>query len=156
MEKFVGLHLPEHADAADGVAHLARDVIDRRGDRAQTDLVFAVLDGVALVADAAELRRELLGCGEGVRRKGLQLRVRQNAAAFGRGDVGKEELALRGAVDRQARADLGDDAQTRAGLLLRERHDRGAVKNGQEDALAKLIADGLHVRPGDRADIPRI
>lgn len=156
VKKFVGLHLPEHADAADGVADLTGHVTDRRGDRAQADLILAVFYGVALLADAGELGRKLLHCRECMGRIGLELCVRENAAALGRGAVGKKELSLRRAVDRQSCADLGHNAKTCPGLLLRERHDRGAVEDGQKHALAELSADALHVRPRDRADVPGI
>ena len=156
VQELVGLDLAEHADAADGVAYLARHIVDGRGDRAKANFVFAVFHGVALLADAGELGGELLRRGEGVGRVGLELGVREDAAALGRGAVGQKQLALRRAVDRQTRADLGDHAQARAGFLLRERHDGGAVKDRQEDALAELGADVLHVRPGDGTDVPRV
>ena len=71
VEKFVGLYLPEHADAADGIADLAGHVPNRRGNGAQADLILAVFHGVALLADAGELGRKLLGSGERVGCKGL-------------------------------------------------------------------------------------
>ena len=130
--------------------------MDRRGDGAQADLILAVFHSVALLADVGQLRRELLRRGERVRREGLELGVRENAAALRRRAVGKEKLALRRTVDRQARADLGHDAQSRAGFLLRQRHDRRTVENRQKYALAKLGTDALHMRPCDRADVPRV
>ena len=153
-EKLVGLHLPKHSDAADGVAHLAGHVMDRRGDGAQADLILAVFHSVALLADVGQLRRELLRRGERVRREGLELGVRENAAALRRRAVGKEKLALRRTIDRKPCADLGHDAKTRAGLLLCQRYDCCTVKNRQEYTLAKFSADTLHMRPCNRTDIP--
>ena len=94
VQELVGLDLAEHADAADGVAYLARHIVDGRGDRAQANFVFAVFHGVALLADAGELGGELLRRGEGVGRVGLELGVREDAAALGRGAVGQKQLAL--------------------------------------------------------------
>ena len=153
-EKLVGLHLPEHSDAADGVAHLAGHVMDRRGDGAQADLILAVFHSVALLADAGKFGHKLLRRGKCMGREGLEFGVCKNAAALRRRAVGKEKLALRRAVDRQARADLGHDAKTRAGLLLCQRYDCCTVKNRQEYTLAKFSADTLHMRPCNRTDIP--
>ena len=37
-QEILGIHLPEHADDTDGIAHLARGVAHRRGNRAQPTL----------------------------------------------------------------------------------------------------------------------
>ena len=130
--------------------------MDRRGDGAQADLILAVFHSVALLTDAGKFGHKLLWRGKCMGREGLEFGVCKNAAALCRGTVGKKQLSLRRAVDRQARADLGHDAQSRAGFLLRQRHDRRAVENRQKYALAKLGTDALHMRPCDRADVPRV
>ena len=153
-EKLVGLHLPEHSDAADGVAHLAGHVMDRRGDGAQADLILAVFHSVALLTDAGKFGHKLLWRGKCMGREGLEFGVCKNAAALRRGTVGKKQLSLRRTIDRKPCADLGHDAKTRAGLLLCQRYDCCTVKNRQEYTLAKFNADTLHMRPCNRTDIP--
>ena len=60
QEEILRIDLPEHADHADGVAHLSGRVTHRRGNRAQADLELPVLHGVALLADLLKLGLELL------------------------------------------------------------------------------------------------
>ena len=102
MQEFVGLHLPEHADTADGIAHLAGHVMDRCRDGAQADLVLAVFDGVAVRAAGLDLPHQGGRVGDGVRRElrhGLRAQQRLGARA---GHIRQKHLALRRAVEGQA------------------------------------------------------
>ena len=67
----------------------------------------------------------------------------------------QKHLALRRAVDRQTRADVGHDAQRAARLHLIERDNAAALADREHDGRARLLAQKLHIGPRDKGDIPR-
>ena len=67
--KLLGVDAAEHTDDAHGVAYLALHGANRRGDGAQTDLVLAGLDGVAVGAAGLRLPQQGGDVGDGVGRE---------------------------------------------------------------------------------------
>ncbi len=111
LPKFLRPDAAEHAEHADRIFEPPIDRIDRRGDRAQADLVLAVLDGVAVRPDLTELPVLLRQIRDGVGRVLHQMDPGQQLLPLGFLHGGQKDLSLRGTVDRQEGADVGNDTR---------------------------------------------
>ena len=138
------MNAAEHADHADGVAHLAHRSADRRGNGAQADLVFAVFDRVAVLAAGIQLLKQRRDIGDGIRREGRPREAAEQALGLLRRAAGKEGPALRRAVDGKPRADIGDDAQLVPRLDLIERNNARALADREHHGRVCLLRQQLH------------
>ena len=88
------LHTAEQACHAQCIAYTAAAVIYRRGGRAQTDAVFTVLHGVAVLPHRGKTGHKAPGIGNGVRCKGLHAAFLQQLHHFAVTHAAKQHLAL--------------------------------------------------------------
>ena len=123
-------------------------VVDRRGDAARARRVLLVVERVAALTDHLERRPHRLGRDDRVsvmRGRPFTLRMRVDLLV---GQRGEDRLADAGRVQRNAAAELHQDAHHLAALDLRDEHRLGAVENREVRGLARLLHQPAHVRRG--------
>ena len=129
-------------------------VAQRRGDAAQADLGFLVVEGQIVAADLVELLLQRRQAGQRVRRLARQAGALGVGAHVLRRVGGEEEFADRGQVQRRAAADQIDDADQRAAARRALGvDDFVVVADAEVDRLADALMQLLHEGKGDFADV---
>ena len=146
----------EHTDDGKGIGDGAVFVVDRRGDGAEARMVLIVVHGVALPADALQLRLQLLIASLGVGRIGLHAVLAKDALHLCPRHVRQHNLALYRAVYRQLRARSGHHAEGTCRFDQREHQRLAAGQERQADRFVGLLPYCLHVGLGDKDNVPHI
>ena len=154
VRELVRVHGAEHPQYADDVLERAAAGEHRRGDGAKTDLILTVFHGEARLAAGGERCEQRVCVRLRVGRVGRERHTGKESRRLALTHAGKDDLALRGAVQRQPSSRRGDDAKAVAPLGLVEGDDVPVFIGGEHGGGAGRFCQMLEVRPREGRDVP--
>src|SRR6056297_58437 len=142
-------HVEDGACDADAGDDVSRRVVDRNRYAADPDAALLVVQGVTLLPDADQVRRQRTRLEQRTVGETRKLGAVQEPRQRGLVQIGQQHLAERRGVGRMPASDLAENAERAACLLDRDVDDVEAVEHGEAHGLVGGFGQLAKMGSGD-------